>query len=83
MGLNLTSAYTVVYMSNSYSLKVRLQSEDRVHRPGQVNTVSYYDVIATGPQGQKTVDSVVMKALRDKEQLATWTTSAWVKALQE
>ena len=83
MGLNLTTAHTVIYLSNDFSLKTRLQSEDRVHRPGQVNTVSYYDVIATGPQGQKTVDHVVMKALRDKEQLASWTTAAWVRALQE
>jgi len=82
MGLNLASAHTVVYLSNDHSLKTRLQSEDRVHRPGQINHVSYYDVLATGPQGQQTIDHVIIKALRNKEALATWTTQAWVDALK-
>lgn len=83
MGLNLAAAHTVVYMSNDYSLKTRLQSEDRVHRPGQVHAVSYFDVIATGPDGQKTVDHSIIKALRNKEDVANWTTQAWRKALME
>jgi SNF2 family DNA or RNA helicase len=83
MGLNLTAANTVFYMSNDYSLKTRLQSEDRVHRPGQVNPVNYYDIVATGPSGQKTIDHAVLKALMTKEQMAAWTTSAWLSALRE
>jgi len=83
MGLNLTAAHTVVYMSNDFSLKTRLQSEDRVHRPGQVNRVSYFDVIATGPNGQRTIDHVIMKALQSKHDIATWTMSAWIRALSE
>lgn len=83
MGLNLTAAHTVVYMSNDYSLKTRMQSEDRVHRPGQRNNVSYFDIIATGPNGQKTIDHAIMKALRTKEDIARWTTSAWIQALRE
>jgi SNF2 family DNA or RNA helicase len=83
MGLNLTGAHTVVYMSNDYSLKTRLQSEDRVHRPGQVHPVSYFDVVATGPTGQKTIDHAIIKALRNKNDLATWTTSAWLDILRE
>lgn len=83
MGLNLTAAHTVVYLSNDYSLKTRLQSEDRVHRPGQRNVVSYFDVIAVGPKGQKTIDATIVKALRDKNDLASWTTAAWVAALRE
>jgi SNF2 family DNA or RNA helicase len=83
MGLNLTASHTVIYLSNDYSLKNRLQSEDRVHRPGQRNVVSYYDIIATGPKGQKTIDHVILKALRKKESLANFTTEAWVSALSD
>jgi SNF2-related domain len=83
MGLNLTAAHTVVYLSNDYSLKTRLQSEDRVHRPGQTMSVSYFDVIAEGPHGQKTIDHTILAALKRKDDLAQWTTNAWVRALQE
>jgi len=81
MGLNLTAAHTVIYLSNDYSLKTRLQSEDRVHRPGQTSPVSYFDVVATGPNGQRTIDHAIVKALRSKEDIANMTTSAWIKAL--
>lgn len=83
MGLNLTSAHTVIYLSNDFSLKTRLQSEDRVHRPGQVSPTSYFDFVATGPAGQKTIDHTVVKALRSKLELATLTTSAWIQELSE
>ena len=81
MGLNLTAICNVVRMSSDYSLKTRLQSDDRVHRPGQTRPVSYFDVIATGPSGQKTIDHGVAKALNDKNEIATWTTAAWVQIL--
>lgn len=82
LGLNLTAAHTVLYVSNDYNLMTRLQSMDRVHRPGQTYPVSYFDIVATGPQGQKTVDHSVAKALQRKENVATWTTAAWVAALK-
>ena len=50
-GITLTAASTVVYYSNSYDLEKRLQSEDRAHRIGQVNKVTYIDLIC-----EKTVD---------------------------
>jgi SNF2 family DNA or RNA helicase len=83
MGLNLTAAHTVVYISNDFSLKTRLQSEDRVHRPGQMFPTSYFDIIATGPAGQKTIDHTVVKSLKAKLELATFTTSAWIQVLME
>lgn len=83
MGLNLTAAHTVVYVSNDYSLKTRLQSEDRVHRPGQTEAVSYFDVIACGPSGQRTIDHAIIKALRTKSDIANWTTKAWLEALSD
>jgi SNF2 family DNA or RNA helicase len=82
-GLNLVAADHVVYLSNSFSLMHRLQSEDRVHRPGQTHHVLYLDVLATGPKGQRTIDHHVVKALREKNDLASWTVNAWKAALEE
>ena len=65
-GLTLTAASTVIYYSNSYDLEVRLQSEDRAHRIGQSNAVTYIDLIA-----QKTVDEKIVGALRKKINIAT------------
>ncbi len=82
-GLNLIAADVVVYLSNDFSLLTRLQSEDRVHRPGQTKHVVYLDVLATGPKGQKTIDAHISKALQEKEDIATWTCAAWKQALTE
>jgi SNF2 family DNA or RNA helicase len=82
-GLTLTTAHTVMYVSCDYNLLTRLQSEDRVHRPGQRFPVTYVDVLATGPTGQKTVDHLVVKALRRKEDLAKLTASEWRNRLME
>ena len=80
-GLNMAGAHEVIYPSNDYSLINRLQSEDRPHGPGQTQPVSYHDIVAVGPSGQKTVDHVIIKNLRAKRDMAEWTTSAWVEAL--
>jgi SNF2 family DNA or RNA helicase len=64
-GITLTAATTVVYYSNSYNLEHRLQSEDRAHRIGQKNAVTYVDLIC-----RKSVDEKIVKALRDKKQLS-------------
>jgi SNF2 family DNA or RNA helicase len=65
-GLTLTAANTVIYYSNSYDLETRLQSEDRAHRIGQTNKVTYIDFYAP-----KTVDEKILKSLRSKINLAT------------
>jgi SNF2 family DNA or RNA helicase len=83
MGLNLAASHTVYYSSNDYNLKTRLQSEDRVHRPGQEHPVSYYDAMAVGPNGEKTIDHSILKVIREKEEVATWTTQAWIRELQD
>ena len=64
-GLTLTAASTVIYYSNSYDLELRLQSEDRAHRIGQTNKVTYIDLIAPD-----TVDQKIVGALRDKISIA-------------
>jgi SNF2 family DNA or RNA helicase len=65
-GLTLTASHTVVYYSNSYDLEIRLQSEDRTHRIGQENKVTYVDFIA-----EKTIDEKIVQCLRSKIDIAT------------
>ena len=65
MGLTLTAATYAIYYSNSFDLETRLQSEDRCHRIGTTENVTYIDIEAT-----KTVDGKIIKALRDKKNLA-------------
>ena len=81
-GLNLTKATKAIYLSNTYSLFERKQSEDRIHRIGQHYDVSYADIIATGPDEQKTIDYVVMEAVSEKRHLEEWITSRWVDELR-
>ena len=64
-GITLTEAKNVIYYSNNYDLEKRLQSEDRAHRIGQTNKVTYIDLVAKG-----TVDEKIVKALRNKLDLA-------------
>lgn len=65
-GLTLNSASVVVYYGNTYSLRDRLQSEDRCHRIGQTRTVVYYDLVAQG-----TIDMAVLTALQNKGDVAS------------
>lgn len=137
LGISLTAADTVIYLSNLYSLIKRQQSEDRTDRPGPTGksvvvwcrwrrererlaamlrahyvtvfeihggqtktqrdkakedfqltatstkkrSVTYVDVLATGPAGQKTIDHSVVRALKTKEELARRTAAAWRKEL--
>jgi len=60
-GLTLTEANTVIYYTNDFNLETRTQSEDRCHRIGQKNPVTYIDLIADG-----TIDEKIINALRDK-----------------
>ena len=83
MGITLAASHTVVYLNNSHSLNIRMQSEDRTHRPGQTHAVSYFEVVATGPKGQRTIDHIVLKALRAKRDLADWTAAAWLDELKK
>jgi len=60
-GITLTEASTVVYYSNDYDLETRIQSEDRAHRIGQKNPVTYIDLVAEG-----TIDEKIVENLRGK-----------------
>ena len=60
-GLTLTEANLVVYYANDFNLETRIQSEDRAHRIGQKNNVTYIDLITEG-----TIDERIVAALRNK-----------------
>ena len=64
-GITLVQAQTVIYFSNSYNLEHRIQSEDRAHRIGQTNSVTYIDLYSPG-----TIDEKITRALRDKINIA-------------
>lgn len=83
VGQNFTAASTMLRFSRTTSLFYRLQGDDRIHRPGQTKSVSYFDLIATGPKGQKTIDHKVLHALEKKHELAKFTTSAWLDFLAD
>tara|TARA_R100000388_G_scaffold14151_2_gene11583 strand:+ start:208 stop:1122 length:915 start_codon:yes stop_codon:yes gene_type:complete len=64
-GLTLTAANTVVYYSNDFNLDTRIQSEDRCHRIGQKNSVTYIDLIS-----ENTIDERIVKSLVNKINLS-------------
>lgn len=64
-GITLIEATTTIYYSNSFSLEARLQSEDRNHRIGQNDKVTYIDLVCHG-----TCDARVTKALKQKRDMS-------------
>ena len=55
-----------MYYSNDYSLEVRMQSEDRAHRIGQEDKVTYVDLMTEG-----TIDEKIVNSLNNKIDLAS------------
>lgn len=76
MGITLTAATLVIYYDNDWSLQTRLQSEDRAHRIGQKNVVTYIDIVAPG-----TVDAKIREALVQKRDLAARVTGDGLRDL--
>ena len=58
---------TVMYFSNNYSWSNRAQSEDRPHRIGQEESVTYFDYVA-----EDTVDVKIVAALKAKQNIAEY-----------
>lgn len=81
--LNFSNANIAVYLSNGPALIERTQSIGRIERPGATQPMLIVDVIACGPKGQKTIDHHIMKALRQKDDMARWTVDQWRKILKE
>ena len=66
-GITLNTVSYVVYYSNSFSQLERSQTEDRNHRIGQKRKVTYIDLVV-----KDTVDTTILKALKDKKDLADY-----------
>ena len=64
-GQTWTAATYVIYYSNSFSYEDRYQSEDRPHRKGQHNHVTYQDIEMAVPE-----DKMILRAIRKKRNLA-------------
>jgi hypothetical protein len=82
-GINLAAASLAIYVTNTSSLLLRQQSEKRIDRPGQTQRCRFVDVVAVGPDGQKTVDHAIAKALRAREEIANYTAATWRQILEE
>lgn len=73
-GLTLNIAKSVIFYSNSFSYRDRIQAEDRCHRfgqdgiehEGQGHGVLYYDL-----QAENTVDQHIVSSLRKKQNIAS------------
>lgn len=76
VGITLTKASHCVYFSNTWSLGDRLQSQDRLHRIGQRNPVTYYDLVARG-----TIDEYVLKVISKKSVMSDKITGDDVKKM--
>lgn len=65
-GLTFTEADACIYYCNSYNWEHRVQSEDRIHRIGQMSdSVSYYDIVA-----HDTVDEKILEILESKAEFS-------------
>lgn len=76
-GLTFSATGTCVFLGHDHSLRVRRQAEGRVDRTGQTRRITYLDVIATGPNGERTVDHGIVARLRAKAAVADMSISAW------
>ena len=70
-GLTLVQAKTVMYAENSFRYVDRVQSEDRAHRIGQDDPVSYIDFEGRLPDGRQTVSRHIINNLRGKRDIAS------------
>lgn len=81
LGITLTAATVVVYYSNTYALEDRLQSEDRCHRIGQKESVTYIDIVAETSDGKRTIDHDVLAVLKGKSAFANEVSLALMRSM--
>lgn len=75
MGLTLTASQTIVYFSNDFNAESRIQSEDRIHRPG-CRGANIVDLI------HLPTDVIVLDNLKKKRDLQAITMGDIVKAME-
>lgn len=67
VGINLHTAQYCVFLTNGYNYGSRVQCEDRLHRIGQKNKVTYIDVVM-----DKTIDDTILKCIKKKKSMAEY-----------
>ena len=77
MGLTLTAASTMVFYSLSYNFADYSQARARIHRIGQKNNCLYIHLVV-----KNTIDETVLKALEQKENIATKIVDDWRSILK-
>ena len=76
MGLNLTVSPTIVYYSNDFNAESRIQSEDRIHRPGCLGA-QIIDIV------HLPTDEMVLKNLKEKRKIQDMTMGELERVLKE
>ena len=77
MGLTLTASSIMVFYSLSYNFADYSQARARIHRIGQRNACQYIHLAA-----KDTIDETVLKALKQKENIATKIVDDWRSILK-
>lgn len=67
-----TRARYQIYYTMTDRLALYLQSKKRIHRPGQTRAVYYIHLVAETSDGQPTIDSTVMEAVRLKKDIVDY-----------
>lgn len=74
LGITLTAADYCIFFSNDYSPEIRLQCEDRLHRIGQKNQVTYIDLLM-----KATIDISIKRMLIKKQDLSDYISAIDIK----
>lgn len=80
--VDLTRARYCIYYSLTYSLAQYEQSKKRIHRPGQERNVVYYHLISRFGR-RKTIDEVILTALRKKKDVVQYIMEVEQQKLEE
>lgn len=78
-GLTLTRARTAIYLERGYSGDDYFQSLHRVRRIGTQHSPVVYHLLASGPDGQQTVDHVIDRVLRFRKDSALAITTSLLR----
>lgn len=82
-GLNFTAARASITASSGDSLEKFRQGADRIYGPGMIGPAAYYEILMTGPKGQRTIDHKIAEARRINAEIADWVAADWIKALED
>lgn len=78
IGVNLVCAHYDIFYSRTFSLEHYLQARARLHRGGQTQKVTHYDLICEG-----TIEEIVQKKLANKEELGEKLLASLVSELEK